>query len=40
MVHRMGGALTSLPLMIRLFQQAPSPPGVNAKRSAIPRIRR
>lgn len=40
MVYRMGGALTSLPLIIRLFQQAESPPGVNAKRSAIPRIRR
>jgi hypothetical protein len=26
MVYRMGGALTSLPLIIRLFRQAPSPP--------------
>lgn len=31
MVYRMGGALTSLPLIIRLFQQAESPPGLTPK---------
>src|SRR5215470_2780978 len=30
-VYRMGGAVTSLPLIIRLFQQAPSPPGLTPK---------
>jgi hypothetical protein len=30
-VYRMGGAVTSLPLIIRLFQQAPSPQGLTPK---------
>jgi hypothetical protein len=31
MVFRMGDGLTSLPLIVRLFQQAPSPPGLRPK---------